>query len=60
MVDPLADLQYHWGEVYGIDNPDYDVWVAQRRGSREVLRASTPGELHDKILADYEQARPST
>jgi len=29
------------------------VWVAQRRDTRETLRADTPLGLRDKILANY-------
>ena len=51
--DPLDALQWHWGEAYVIVRPEMDVWLALRRDNREMLRAEAPGELRDKILADY-------
>jgi hypothetical protein len=49
----LADLRHHWGSAYLITRPGPDVWVAQRRDTRETLRADTPLGLRDKILANY-------
>lgn len=53
MDDPLAALQWHWGDAYAIAHPEPDVWIAERRDSREVLRAAGPEQLRDKIRADY-------
>lgn len=49
----LADLRWHWGSAYLISHPALDVWLAQRRDTRETLRADMPTALHDAILADY-------
>jgi hypothetical protein len=53
----LDDLKWHWGSAYVISYPRPGVWLAQRRDDNEMLRADTPGELHDRIVADY-SARP--
>ena len=53
----MNDLRWHWGTAYVISHPCPDVWVAQRRDNRETLRAGTPAELRDRIVADY-TARP--
>ena len=56
--DPdLADLRWHWGSAYIISRPEPDVWVAQRRDTRETLRADGPEALRHMIVADY-SARP--
>jgi hypothetical protein len=57
MQGPLTELRHHWGSAYAISRPEPDVWLAQRLDTRETLRAGTPDELHDMILADY-FARP--
>lgn len=49
----LAELRHHWGSAYLIEHPGPDVWIAQRKDSRETLRADSPGELLEKIRADY-------
>jgi hypothetical protein len=54
---PLGELQNHWGSAYIISHPEHDVWLAQRRDTREVLRAKTPDGLRTLIMADY-SARP--
>ena len=51
--DDLAELRHHWGSAYRISHPAPDVWLAQRRDTRETLRADSPGELLDLIRADY-------
>lgn len=56
-MDDLTDLKHHWGSAYAISHPGPDVWLAQRRDTRETLTATTAAELHDKIVADY-TARP--
>ena len=53
----LADLIWHWGSAYVITHPCPDAWLAQRRDNRDTIRASTPAELRDRIVADY-TARP--
>ena len=53
----LADLIWHWGGAYVISHPGPDAWLAQRRDNRDTIRASTPAELCDRIIADY-TARP--
>ena len=55
--DPMSALMWHWGEAYAISRHGPDLWVAQRRDTRETLRADTPLGLRDKIIADY-AARP--
>lgn len=50
----LDDLKWHWGEAYVIGHLGPDLWLAQRRDDRKVLRAATPGELLDLIVADYD------
>lgn len=57
MEAALEELRHHWGSAYVIGHPEPDVWVAQRRDDRVVLRADTPEELRDRIIADY-TARP--
>ena len=56
-TEPLAELRHHYGSAYVIEHPEPDVWIAQRRDARETLRADSPGELLDRIRADY-AARP--
>jgi hypothetical protein len=53
----LESLSWHWGEAYAVSRPEPGVWLAQRRDSRETLRAGSAEELRDAILADY-IARP--
>lgn len=53
----MNDLLWHWGSAYVISHPCPDVWLAQRRDNRDTIRAGTPGELRDRIAADY-IARP--
>jgi hypothetical protein len=53
----LESLAWHWGEAYAVSRPEPDVWLAQRRDTREMLRAGSAEELRDVILADY-VARP--
>jgi hypothetical protein len=50
---PLDDLRWHWGGAYLISFSGPGGWVAQRRDNRETLRADSPGELLDRIRADY-------
>jgi hypothetical protein len=51
--DDLAELRHHYGSAYIITRPRPDVWIAQRRDTRETLRADSPAELLDRIRADY-------
>jgi len=51
--DPLAALQWHWGDAYLICHPEPDLWVAVRRDNRDTLRAAGPEELRALIIADY-------
>jgi hypothetical protein len=51
--EPLDELRHHWGSAYVIEHPGPDVWIAQRKDSRETLRADSSGELLDLIRNDY-------
>jgi hypothetical protein len=51
--DPLGALMWHWGSAYIIGCHGAGLWIAQRRDTRETLRAETPLGLRDKIIADY-------
>ena len=53
----LAELQHHWGTAYAISHPEPDLWLAQRRDTRETLRTESADQLYRVILADY-SARP--
>ena len=53
----LDDLRWHWGEAYLIHHLGPDVWVAQRRDSRQTIGAQDPETLRERINADY-AARP--
>lgn len=53
MSSHLAELKWHWGSAYAVSHPQPDVWLAQRRNDRRVLKAETPGELLDLIRQDY-------
>ena len=55
--DALDELRHHWGEAYAITHPEPDVWLAQRRDNREILRAGNPNSRRDMIIKDY-SARP--
>jgi hypothetical protein len=50
---PLDELRWHWGDAYLISFFEPDVWVAQRRDDRSVLRSDSPADLREKIQADY-------
>jgi len=50
---PLDDLRWHWGGAYLISFSGPDNWVAQRRDNRQTIRADSPGDLLEKIRADY-------
>jgi hypothetical protein len=50
---PLDELRWHWGDAYLISFFEPDVWMAQRRDDRSVLRSDSPADLREKILADY-------
>lgn len=49
----LAELCHHWGEAYAITHPEPDLWLAQRRDSRETVRAASAEKLYEAISADY-------
>jgi len=51
--DDLPGLQHHWGSAYLISHPELGLWIAQRRDTRETLRADGPAELLDRIRDDY-------
>ena len=53
----LAALAWHWEGAYTVSRPEPGVWLAQRTDNRETLRARSPEELRDAMLADY-TARP--
>jgi hypothetical protein len=53
MQGPLEALWWHWGEAYIIVHPEPDFWLAERRDTHRTVRAETPEELRDAILADY-------
>ena len=50
---PLDELRWHWGGAYLISFFEPDNWVAQRRDNRQTLRADSPADLREKIVADY-------
>jgi hypothetical protein len=50
---PLDELRWHWGGAYLISFYEPDNWVAQRRDNRDTLRAESPADLRDLIVADY-------
>ena len=50
--DELADLRFNWDEAYVIDHLG-GRWIAQRRDTRQTLRADSPEELRGMIQADY-------
>lgn len=52
----LGYLRYHWGDAYAIHRAD-GAWIAERRDTRETLRAEDPEDLLNLIRADY-SARP--
>jgi len=54
---PLDELRWHWGDAYLITYLGEWRWVAQRRDDRSTLRAESPHELRELIVADY-TARP--
>jgi len=54
---PLENLRWNWGEAYVIDHFGDYRWMAQRRDKRATLRADSPEELRNLIIADY-TARP--
>lgn len=54
-TEPLAELRWHWGSAYLISHPKPGVWLAQRRDTRETLRAGSAAELLEKIRDDYAQ-----
>ena len=49
----LAELKHHYGSAYLISHPEPDVWLAQRRDDRTVLRAESAAGLLEKIRDDY-------
>jgi hypothetical protein len=51
--DELAALRWHWGSAYVVERSRRSRWTAQRRDTREVLRASSADELLDLIRDDY-------
>jgi hypothetical protein len=51
--EPLDELRHHYGSAYLISHPEPDVWLAQRRDDRTVLRAESAAELLDLIRDDY-------
>ena len=53
VTDDLAEMRWHWGSAYIIEHPGPDLWLAQRRDDRAVLRAGSAAELLDLIRADY-------
>lgn len=52
-ADPLDALRFHWGDVYQVEHPAADVWVAIRRDNRFVFRSGDPEGLRALIIADY-------
>jgi hypothetical protein len=48
----LADLRHHYGAAYAVSHPAPDVWTAQRRDTREMLRAADPETLRGLIRDD--------
>ena len=54
---PLGYLRWHYGEAYVVWRPAPDVWIVERRGTHETLRADDPEKLLKLIRDDY-AARP--
>ena len=52
-TEPMAELRWHWGEAYIINCTGLGRWTAERRDTREVLRARSAAELLIKIRDDY-------
>jgi len=51
--DELDELRHHWGSAYDIGY-EAGQWVAQRRDAKGgTLAGPEPGELREKIAADY-------
>jgi len=49
----LDELEFHWGDAYGIDFAG-GMWTARRRDGRgDVLADPLPGGLLRQIRADY-------
>jgi len=53
VTDDLAELRWHWGSAYVIEHPRRNLWTAQRRDDRAVLRADGPERLLSLIRDDY-------
>jgi hypothetical protein len=53
----LTALRWHWGSAYIISRLAPGTWIAQRRDTRQTLRADHPEKLRQQIRADY-FARP--
>lgn len=51
----LESLVHHWGDAYAVTCPEPGVWVAQRRDTRETLKAGSAEDLFNAIHADYEK-----
>ena len=54
----LQDLRHHWGSAYLIHyfwRPG--LWLAQRRDTRETLKAGDPEQLRRLIRQDYAARR---
>ncbi len=49
----LDDLRWHWGDAYNIGHLGPDLWLAQRRDNRKMIRADDPVNLLELIRADY-------
>jgi hypothetical protein len=50
----LDDLRWHWGDAYEISEA-LGVWRGVRRDNQVALIASSPGELRDLVVADYDR-----
>jgi hypothetical protein len=48
----LRDLNHRWGSAYLIFSGDGE-YSASRMDDLQVLTANSPGELREKIIADY-------
>jgi len=51
--EDLAELRHHWGDAYSIQRAGDGRWLAQRRDTREMLKAADADGLYAAISRDY-------
>ena len=49
----LDALTWNWGQAYDIGHHDGQWWYRRRDGKGGTETASTPDDLHTKIITDY-------